>query len=141
LKGNYQIAGNDDMTNLKQFATMNLEKPVIQLSFSPKGDYAIASNAEAFVSYEIEHSRSFSGALDSSQGETFTQLRWLDTAHVWNQQNGSLIMRDFDNSNSYSINAVTGNFDVTLSQNGRYLYSIGSSDKGFSFQRVKMILE
>jgi len=141
LKCNYQIAGNDDMTNLKQFATMNLEKPVIQLSFSPKGDYAIASNAEAFVSYEIEHSRSFGGALDSSQGETFTQLRWLDTAHVWNQQNGSLIMRDFDNSNSYSINTVTGNFDVTLSQNGRYLYSIGSSDKGFSFQRVKMILE
>jgi hypothetical protein len=50
-------------------------------------------------------------------------------------------MRDFDNSNVYSINAITGDFDVTVSQNGRFIYSIGTADQGFSLQRVKMILD
>jgi len=141
LKGSYQISGNDDMSNLKQIAIMELPSAVTQLSLSPKSDYILAESGITFMTYEIEHTRSSKGTLDASANAASTPLRWLDVAHVWNIQNGALVMRDFDNANSYSINTVAGDFDATISQNGRFFYSIGKSDDGFTLQRVKMILD
>ncbi len=141
LKGNYVTSNNDDSSGLKDFATLKLVGPTTSLSFSPKSDYVLAESGATFMTYEIEHLRSATGTLEGADEASPTALRWLDVAHVWNQQNGQLVMRDFDNSNIYSINAVTGNFDVTLSQNGRFLYSIGKSGEGFTLQRVKMILD
>ncbi|MFZ1301502.1 MAG: PEGA domain-containing protein [Candidatus Microsaccharimonas sp.] len=141
LKGSYPTSSADDTSSLKKFATMTLTAPATQLTFSPKSDYVLAESGTEFVSYEIEHLRSASGSLDANEGAAATALRWLDIAHVWNQQNGQLVMRDFDNSNVYAINAITGEFDATLSQNGRFFYSIGRSDENFTLQRVKMILD
>lgn len=143
LMGSYQISGNNDMTDLKHFADMDLPTTITQLSLSPKSDYILAEAGTSFMTYEIEHSRSSKGTLQSTPTSPATPLRWLDIAHVWNKQNGSLVMRDFDNANIYSINTVAGNFDATISQNGRFFYSIGASTKaeGFTLQRVKMILD
>jgi len=141
LKGSYQVSGNNDMSELKQIAIMQLAGPATQLSLSPKSEYILAEAGTSFMTYEIEHSRSTSGGLDPSPSAAATPLRWLDVAHVWNQQNGSLVMRDFDNANIYSINTVAGTFDATISQNGRFFYSVGKSDEGFTLQRVKMILD
>ena len=141
LKGSYQISGNDDMTDLKQFADMTLPSAVTQLSLSPKSDFVLAEAGTSFMTYEIEHKRSASGVLESAANATPTPLRWLDISHLWNVQNGSLVMRDFDNANIFSINTVAGDFDATISQNGRFFYSIGKSTEGFTLQRVKMILD
>jgi len=141
LTGSYQTAGNDDMTELKQFANMELSGDVTQLSFSPKSDYILAESGNSFMTYEIEHTRNAAGTLDAAPTAAATPLRWLDVSHLWNRQNGALVMRDFDNANIYSINAVAGDFDATLSQNGRFFYSVGKSDDGFTLQRVKMILD
>jgi len=141
LKGSYQISGNDDMTDLKQLAVMDLPSAITQLSLSPKSDYILAEAGTSFMTYEIEHKRSASGATESTPTAAATPLRWLDISHLWNKQNGALVMRDFDNANTYSINAVAGDFDATISQNGRFFYSIGKSDDGFTLQRVKMILD
>jgi len=141
FKGSYQVSSDDTISDLKQFASMDLAGPVTQLSLSPKSDYILAESGTSFMTYEIEHSRSAKGTLDASPQAASTPLRWLDLTHVWNQENGKLVMRDFDNSNNYSINAVAGNFDATISQNGRYFYSIGKSADGFTLQRVKMILD
>jgi hypothetical protein len=141
LKGTFPTSSSDDTSSLTRFATMDLPTSVTQLSFSPASDYVLAEAGAAFATYELEHMRSANGTLDSNEGANATALKWLDTAHMWNQQNGTLVMRDFDNSNIYSINSVSGNFDATISQNGRFFYSIGKSDEGLTLQRVKMILE
>ena len=141
LKGSYPTSSADDTDSLNQLATMQLANPVQQLSFSPKSDYILAESNAGFMTYEIEHLRSASGPIDESPEAATTPLRWLDIAHMWNQQNGQLVMRDFDNSNVYTISGLAGDFDATLSQNGRFIYSIGKSDEGFTLQRVKMILE
>lgn len=141
LKGSYQTSGNNDMTDLKQFADIDLDGPITQLSLSPKSDYILAEAGDLFATYEIEHKRIAHGTLESTPTTAATSLQWLDISHVWNQQNGSLVMRDFDNANIYSINTVTGDFDATISQNGRFFYSIGKSSEGFTLQRVKMILD
>ena len=141
LKGSYQTSGTSDMTNLKSFVSLELTGPATQLTFSPKSDYILASSGNSFTSYEIEHRRSASGSTDPTAVALSTPLRWLDAAHLWNRQNNQLVMRDFDNANIYSISAVAGDFDATVSQNGKYFYSIGAASTGFTLQRVKMILE
>ncbi len=141
LKGSYPTSSNDDIDSLKKFATMKLTNPITSLSFSPKSDYVLAEAGKEFMTYELEHFRSAMGVVNASPEASSSSLRWLDISHLWNQENGQLVMRDFDNSNVYSISAVSGNFDTTLSQNGRFFYSIGSSDKGLTLQRVKMILD
>lgn len=141
FRGSYQISGNNDTTDLKRFASMDLPRSITQLSLSPKSDYILAEAGTSFMTYEIEHNRSASGTLESTAATAATPLRWLDVAHVWNQQKGTLVMRDFDNANVYTINTVAGNFDATISQNGRFFYSIGSADEGFTLQRVNMILD
>lgn len=141
LKGSYPTSSSDDTSSLKPFDTMELTGPITQLSFSPKSDYVLAESGTAFMSYELEHKRSATGSIDANPAAASTPLRWVDAAHMWNRQDGKLVMRDFDNSNIYAINAVAGDFDVTLSQNGRYFYSIGASGDGLALQRVKMILD
>ena len=140
FKGSYPTS-TEDTSSMKPFATMTLPSAVTQLSFSPKGDYVLAQAGTSFMSYEIEHLRSTSGSIDTNPQAAPTSLQWLDVAHLWNQQNGSLVMRDFDNSNIYAISSATGDFDATLSQNGRYFYSIAKSGDGYALQRVKMILD
>ncbi|MES2631000.1 MAG: PEGA domain-containing protein [Patescibacteria group bacterium] len=141
LKGSYPTSSNDENVTLKDFATMKLAGAITQLSFSPKSDYVLAESGQDYMTYEIEHLRSASGTSNTSPDTIVTPLRWLDIAHLWNQQNDQLVMRDFDNSNVFTINAVAGNFDVTLSQNGRFFYSIGRTGDTYTLQRVKMILE
>lgn len=141
VKGSYPTSSADENDSLKKFATMQLDKPITSLSFSPKSDYVLAESGTVFKTYEIEHLRIASGTLDEKDEAASTSLRWLDIAHLWNQQNGQLVMRDFDNSNVYTISAIGGSFDATLSQNGRFFYSIGKSNEGFTLQRVKMIID
>lgn len=141
LKGTYPTSSSATTDTLKPLAEFELPNAVTQLSFSPKNDYIFAEAGSDYMTYEIEHTRSAKGTTNTGSEAALTSLRWLDTAHLWNLEGNQLFMRDFDNSNVYAINAVAGNYDVTLSQNGRFFYSIGTSGEGFTLQRVKMILD
>lgn len=141
LKGNYPSSSAQDNSSLKLFATLELAGAVSALSFSPKGDYVLAQSGESYKSYEIEHTRTAVGMITVADNKPATKLKWLDIAHLWNDDNGELVMRDFDGSNVYSIMAVEPNFDASLSQNGRYFYAIGKDDNGYHLQRIKMILD
>lgn len=141
LKGSYPTSSAQDNGSLKQFATLELSGAVSALSFSPKGDYVFAQSGEAYKSYEIEHKNTAAGMIATANGAPATTLKWLDTAHLWNDDGGSLVMRDFNGSNVYGIMAVEPGFDTSLSQNGRFFYAIGKKDDAYQLQRVKMILD
>ncbi|MBC7943186.1 hypothetical protein H7X68_01665, partial [Candidatus Saccharibacteria bacterium] len=53
---------------------------------------------------------------------------------------GNINISEFDGANNYSINPVASGQAVVLSQNGRYLYSVGKTKAGYQLQRVRMIL-
>lgn len=127
--------------NLKPYGRMQLKAPVSALSFSPNADYVLAQSGADFKSYELEHKRTNSGAITPAEGQSATTLRWLDGAHVWNDDTSFLTMRDFDGANSFAIMPVARGFDASLSTNGRFMYSVGKTDTGYQLQRVRMILE
>jgi len=141
LKGSYPSSSSQDNSSLARFASFELSGAVSALSFSPGSDYVIAQSGETFKSYEIEHTRSDVGTITTANGNAATTLKWLDTAHLWNDDNGTLVMRDFNGINAFSIMAVESGFGASLSQNGRFFYAVGKSDTGYQLQRVKMILD
>jgi hypothetical protein len=140
LKGKFPGSSDQDNTSLSNFATLKLTGAVSALSFSPSGDYVVAQSGESFKSYEIEHMRADVGAVTVAEGKAASTLKWLDADHLWNDDSGSLVMRDFNGINTFEIMKVESGFDAGLSQNGRFFYAVGKSDDGYHLQRVKMIL-
>lgn len=141
LSGSYPSSSAQDNSSLAVFANFELPGAVSSLSLSPEGDYILAQSGANFVSYEVEHKRIATGSFAVPEAQPASTLRWLDDAYLWNDDGGSLNMRDFDNSNRYSIMTVEPGFDASLSQNGRFFYGIGRDENGYHLQRVKMILD
>ena len=141
LKGSLPGSTDQDNKSLAPFASLELSGVVSALSFSPKGDFLLAQSGETFKSYEIEHKRADVGMISVSNGRSASTLKWLDVAHLWNDDNDTLTIRDFNGINVFAIMEVERGFSASLSQNGRFFYAVGKNDKGYHLQRVKMILE
>lgn len=142
LAGSLPSASSQDASSLRPLATLDLTGNTTALSFSAKGDYLLAQSNAQFTSYELEHARSETGVVAVAEGQGASRLKWLDNAHIWNDDNGSLIMRDFNGINAHSIMSVASGFDASLSPNGRYFYAVGVKNDGtYQLQRVRMILE
>ena len=140
LKGDYPTSSAADSSSLKTFAEFTASAPVDTLTFGPDGNYVVAQSGLSIVSYEIEHLRQTSATIETSEKSAHT-LNWLDSAYVWAVYDGHLSIREFDGSNVHVISATEPNFDATLSQNGRFIYSIGKSGDKYQLQRVKMIID
>ena len=104
------------------------------------GDYLLVQSGANFASYDIEHKKVTTSVVASDVTTAVGPLKWLDDNYVWSDYNGSVTIREFDGANSHLINEVVIGQDVVLSQNGRYLYSIGKNVTGYQLQRVRMIL-
>lgn len=139
LEGSYPTSSSQDDSSLSKLASLELAGAVSALSFSPGSDYIIAQSGETFKSYEIEHTRADVGMI-SVTNQAATTLKWLDDAHLWNDDGGTLTMRDFNGINASTIMTVEPGFAADLSQNGRFFYAVGKNDSGYHLQRVKMIL-
>lgn len=141
LKGSYPTSSNDDTSSLQVQTELTVTETVSQLSFSGDGGYVVIQSGLSFVGYELEHERATTGSLTATADQPSPRLHWLDDAYLWTDYGGSLVIREFDGTNSHTITPVAQGFDVTLSQNGRYLYSMVASSEGYHLQRVKMILD
>jgi len=138
FKGSYPTSSQMNATSLKELTSFALASPVTNLSFSPKNSmFLVAQSTSDFTSYEIEHKRLASGSIKPSQ----SQLSWLDGAYLWDDGGDTLAIREFDGLNGNVLNPVAPGYGVTLSQNGRFIYSIGKSGTSYQLQRITMILE
>ena len=133
-------ASEADVENLAVIETIPTTGTVTNLSFSPSGNHLVAQSGPTFIGYEVEYDRVHEASIASTE-ETFRALRWLDGALLWAVQDGMLSFREFDGANFNSIMPAVAGFDVTLSQNGRYLYAITKTDDSFRLERVTLILE
>jgi hypothetical protein len=140
LKGRYPTSSSEDSKSLAAYAEFTASANVDTLSFSPDGDFLVAQSGLNFISYEVEYKRQTNATIETSETQPHA-LNWLDDAYVWSIYDGHLSIREFDGTNVHVINAAEPSFDATLSQNGRYLYSITKSGESYQLQRVKMILD
>lgn len=138
LSGSYPNSANGDAASLKIITSFTVDQDIKNLSFSPTGEYIITQSGAYFSSYDLEH-RILKSSLIQGNGDTFA-LKWLDDNYFWSDRDGNLTIREFDGENVHLINPVTTGQSVTLTHNGRFIYSINKSSTGFQLQRVRMIL-
>lgn len=125
---------------LKTSSTFAFSSDVAWLQLSPAGRFVIVQNAASYASFDLER-QELSPLATLAGTTTPRQVDWLDDYYVWSDRSDTLTMREFDGANQHAINQVVTGFDASLSQNGRWLYSIGRQSNGhFQLQRVRMIL-
>lgn len=138
--GRYPNADQERSATLRVVTEMKLPGLVDTLSFSSTGAYLVAQSGQTQQSYELEHDRTSVTTIESGDVQA-PPLRWLDRAYLWNIYGGQVSIREFDGANPNTIMPAEAGFDVTLSQNGRYIYAVNKTDDGYRLQRVTMILE
>jgi len=138
-KGDYPTneAAVEELERIETFLTPGA---MTNLSFSPSGNHLVAQSGLEFIGYEVEYDRVHESSVLTEDSSVRT-LQWLDGALLSSVQDGILTLREFDGANRNSIMPAVSGFDVTLSQNGRYIYAITQTDDTFRLERVTLILE
>ena len=138
LSGSYPNTVADNLTSMKVIASYETQCDIQSLTFSPIGEYVLMQSDDYFASYDLEHQSLASSTIDGTGAVSL--LKWLDDNYVWTDRGGNLVIREFDGTNSHTINPVIIGQDATLTHNGRYLYSINKATTSYQLQRVTMIL-
>lgn len=137
LNGSYPSSIKD--SSLKSFISFTTKYDIKNLSFSPSGQYVFIQNGENFTSYDLEYRTLSSSSIKGTS--TKFDVKWLNDNYLWSNRDGALTIREFDGANIHSINNILSGQDVVLTDNGRYIYSINSTEEtGFKLQRVQIIL-
>lgn len=140
LRGSYPDSNSNDTSSLALFDSFNFVTGINRVSFSAAGDYMLVQSGANFSSYDIEHKKVAQSVLASDITATVGPLKWLDDTYLWSDYGGEVTIREFDGTNNNTINKAVIGQDAVLSQNGRYIYSIGKNATGYQLQRVRMIL-
>lgn len=133
LSGSYPNTTSDNSNSLKTYAKFDLPNNVLELNFSPSGEYVFVRTDKGFTSYDLEYQKLTTNSFNGG-------LRWLNDNYLWSDLDNKLSIREFDGANLHNINSVVSGQAVTMTNNGRYLYSIGRSGGQYQLQRVRMIL-
>ena len=138
LSGSYPNTTSDNTNSMKVVASFEVKVSIEKLMFSPTGEYVFIQSGAYFASYDLEYQKLTTSTLGGTGA--VSSLKWLDDNYIWSDRDGKLTIREFDGANIHTINSVVLNQDATLTNNGRFLYSIGKSSHGYQLQRVRMIL-
>jgi PEGA domain len=129
----------DNKGSLKNLATFTAPAPVLRLTFSSNGRFVIAETGAGYVVYDLELSKTDATILKDVAAPA-RPLRWLDAFMTWYDSGAMLRLYEFDGANQQNIVPVAEGYDVVMSPDQKYLYSIGHDAAGLSLQRVRMVL-
>lgn len=123
------------------FATRTLKLPSVGwLMFSSSGRFVVAGTAGQYETYDIETDEHFASKFDGD-ADAQTPLKWLDDFYLTSSASGTIVISEFDGTNSHQIATAVPGLPITLSDDGNYLYSIGKSENGFILQSSKLNIE
>lgn len=121
----------------RSFATLSTQSSVGWIGFASSGRFLVAGNGTKYSTYDVETDESFSSQFDGVSNAS-QSIEWLDDFYLYSDASGSLKISEFDGTNRHNIVVVAPGFMSTLSDDGKYLYSIGKTGNRFSFQSSKM---
>lgn len=121
----------------RTFASLELDFKPTQLTFSPGERFVVASNDTKLQVYDLETDSLHEVKLKTTNDE----LQWLDSYYLYETRDGSLVTTEFDGSNRHAITKIIPESDVTLSDDGSFIYSFNKSSNGVSFERSQLILD
>lgn len=138
LRGNYSTLLFSDLASIKSVKTFDVASNILNLNFSPSGQYLLAQAGADFTNYDLEYKNLVLSTVDATGSAS--PLRWLNNSYFWSDNGGNLNIREFDGTNPRVINPVVVGQDVAITKSGEFLYSLNKSTNGYQLQRVKMVL-
>ncbi len=131
----------DKDTAGKPYATITLPVSASWLQFSSSGRFVVAGTGTQFVTYDLETKETFSVNLPGKSADNARPLQWLDDYSVVSLADNSLRLSEYDGANQQVITDAAQGFFVTLSDDGKQLYSIAKTTNGFALQASKMTID
>lgn len=139
-----EVFMNPQSSDKKRITKFSMKEPVQWVYFSYNGQFVVAQHGSALASYNLERDEKFSYTIPGNPAYIGTEhLQWLDDFHLWSDQGNSLVIFEFDGSNPQTIGSVTPGYDVSLSENGKRMFSIGTATTGTTktLQSSLMVIE
>lgn len=132
-----------DRAKKTAITTLTLPSGVQWVYFSYNGQFAVAQSGSSLVSYDLERGKASSFTIPGNPTYVGQEkLRWLDDFHFWSDQGGSLNIFEYDGSNPQSVSAIAPGYGVTLSDNGKRLFSVIDSVGGHkALQSATLVIE
>jgi len=135
----------DPATSTKEtaeFASFNLAKPAQWLKMSNDGRMITAGYDDVVTTYDLEIGKAYQSTLPFMGTSNVNPMSWLDDYYLWSDNGSRLHFVEFDGQNDREITTVAPGFDVTLSQNGNVLFSIGkNNDNGSYFLQASQLVK
>lgn len=128
--------------SLQKIATISLKNGSVKyLNFSPGGQYVYAQHGDSFATYDLATETGYSTTL-KGQTKVTERIQWLDNHTLWSDRSNTLRFYDFDGANQQDIASVSPNYDVAISPNDKYVYSVvESKSDSMVLQRSQLILD
>ena len=128
--------------SLKKLSTISLKDGSVKwLNFSPGSQYIYAQDGEDIIGYDLATDVSYSTTI---KGKTDIQheIKWIDKHMMWSDRDNMLRFYDFDGANQQDITPVARGYDVAVSSNNKYVYSVAKEKSGdLVLQRSKLIID
>lgn len=140
LRGRLPASNDLDNSSLEAVGEFTVADEIDAMSFSTEGDFLVVQSGLNLTSFELDHLRTTEGVVATSEAAPH-ELRWLDEAYLWSVYDGHVSIREFDGTNVHVLNVAEPSFDIALTENGRYLYSITKTENVYQLQRIKMIID
>ena len=144
--GNYPTAAvtssaesSDPLASMKLVTRFDMDNPVRWLQMSGNGRFIVAQDDDGYRSYDLER-KELSRHVTVS-GAASRPLPWLDSYTVWNVENDSMIMREFDGANEHALLGAQYRYGASLDARSEYLYAANQTSGGAVLQRLQMIVE
>lgn len=123
---------------MRPLAVFDFTRPITWLQMSGNGRFIIAQDAKGYVAYDLER-KDLSDEITFQEPVT-RKLNWIDNYNLWNEEDGQLVMREFDGANSHELLPASAQFGASLDDDEEYLYAADVTEDGATLQRIRMIL-
>ena len=133
---------NADNKSSSQFATFDFGAQVNWVKFNNGGRLVAVNNGKDLGVYDIELA-SFHKSLIGSGEEVASPPKWLDDYYLTTDAGGVLRIFEYDGINGGKITSVTPGQAVSLTQDGKWLFSFAKPEgaAGYILQATKLTAE
>lgn len=118
----------DPISTKKLFAKFQIPSGTRWLYFSNSGRFVVAQNGSNMSVYDLERRQNFQFTLPNNPVYNLDHhLKWLDDFHLVSDVGGTVTIFEYDNTNIETISSVAEGYDISLSDNGKRLFSFGTN--------------
>jgi hypothetical protein len=134
----YKSPESNQRQKLVSFSTAS---PATWQRFSSNGRIIVVGSGTQFSSYDLETSEKFDVALPGTASDPTKPLQWLDDFYLVSTAGNEVRLSEFDGTNQHVISSGLEGQPVTLTDDGKFLFSLTRSQSGVSVQRSTLILQ